>query len=285
MAGEAEDNIVVETPVLDRGVGNTPSPAPKPEPEAKPPVVETDEQKAEAAKAAEAQAAKDAEAAKAAEEANKDDDDDTEEKWNGEYITFNDPAAQSVVNLLNEAKVSGIEANDIFKDAIEADDPSKIKWDVLEAKIGKDKTNLAKIGFKDYFDRVYSQNRATTKTVFEVVGGQENWGKIAKWVQKAEKADPSRKAEFDELRKGIDAGGRFGKAAAEDFRKLYEADPKNSGLGGSKVQSGDKPPAKNEQALSRADYLVEVRKLGDNPDPATYAALRARRVAGLNAGI
>lgn len=276
--GEGEANIIVP---VDKGVNNTPNAVPKDDANKKPPVQETDEDKAKRVEAE--AAAKKAEEAKAAEQ---DPDKDADGNWKEAYIELPDPAAQSVINLLNEAGVKPVEANSFFADAFKNDDPSLIKWDLIEARLGKDKANLAKIGVMDYYNREYSKNVATTKVVKEVVGGDEAWGKVAKWVKAAEIADPSRKAEFDELRKGIDMGGRYAKQAAADLKALYEAAPGNSGLGGTKVLTkGQKTDNTGLVPLSKADYVAELQKHGDNIKPAVYAQLRAQRKAGMAAGI
>lgn len=280
MAGEAEENIVLEVP-KDAAVNNNPSPAPKPDDNVKPPAKEpelTPEQVAAAA-------------AKAAEETAKnkpteDDDDDVDpDAWKEQYIQFEDPTAQSVVNMLTEAGVSPVEANSIFEEALQHDDLSKVKWDVLEARLGKDKANLARVGITDYYNREYSKNVATTNMTYETMGGKENWDKVAKWVKSTEKSDGSRKAEFDELRNGLNMGGRYAKQAAADLKTLYEADTKNSGLGASKIIKGDTPPKGGIEPISRADYVAGLKKLGDRGNPQAIAELRSRRRAGMAAGI
>lgn len=276
MAGEAEDNVVVPE-VQKTEVNVNPSPAPKPEPTDKPVVPPTaEEQAAIDAKAAEA---------KAAEEAAKTETEDEVPEWDGEYHSFDDPAAQSVVDLLNGAGVTGTEADSYFSKALKSGNFDDINWKAIEAKLGPAQTNLAKIGVKDYHDRVYSVQRQTNADAYEIVNGEENWKKVAAWVSKAEKADPKRKAEFNELRKGIDLGGRFAKQAVKDLRSLYEADPNNSSLGNSKVQEGGKRNTETVEGITRAEYVAELQKYGDNIKPAVYADLQARRKAGRLAGI
>ena len=277
---EGEANVIVP---VDKGVNNTPNSTPKDDANKKPAAVQTDEEKAKIVEAE--AAAKKAEEAKAA-EPKEDEDKDADGNWKEAYIELPDPAAQSVINLLNEAGVKPVEANSFFSEAFKNDDPSLIKWDLIEARLGKDKAALAKIGVMDYYNREYSKNVATTNTVIEVIGGKENWGKVAKWVKAAEVADPSRKAEFDELRKGIDMGGRYAKQAAADLKALYEAAPGNNGLGGTKVlEKGQKTDNTGLVPMTKQDYISELQKYGDSIKPAVYAELRARRKAGREAGI
>lgn len=283
MAGEAEENVVTPEvkPVPKEATNVTPSPVPAAPPNVDPDKVAAD--KAAADKVIADKAAADAAAAQAAKEAEQEEDTPNPDQWKEQYIQFDDPTAQSVVNMLNEAGMSPVEANAIFEDALKHDDLSKVKWDVLEARLGKDKANLAKIGITDYYNREYSKNTATTKMAHEVMGGEENWKTVANWVKRAEKADPSRKAEFDELRQGLNHGGRYAKQAAADLRKLFEADPKNSGLGNSKIISGDAPPKGGLQPMSRAEYTAELSKHGDRIKPELYAELRERRRLGMAA--
>lgn len=216
-----------------------------------------------------------------------DDDPGVDDTWDGTYVSFNDESADSVVDLLKEANVGGREANLIFEEAIKADDLSKVKWDVLEEKLGAAKAKLAKIAITDYYNRVYSKNVATTKAVHEAVGGPDNWQKIAKWVRTTESKDPSRAAEFNEIRKGIDSGGKLATYATKELIALYEADTKNKGLGTKKVTRGDNASDTGQHGapLSKAEYNAAIKKAyASKASPGDIAALRARRQAGMKAG-
>lgn len=206
--------------------------------------------------------------------------------WKKDYIKFEDEAGQSVVNLLNEAGVKPVEANAFFEEAIKSGDFTKIKWDLIEARLGKDKAALARIGITHHYNTIYKRNEDTRAKGYEVVGGEENWKKVATWVKSTEKADPKQKAVFDEIRKGIDAGGRLAEYAFADLRKMYEADSKNSGLGTNKIVQGDLQPARVEGALTKAAYLKEIKDAhARNATHAEINDIRARRTAGIQAGM
>jgi hypothetical protein len=218
-------------------------------------------------------------------------DDEEEQRapdWDGNYVQFDDVSGQSVVNLLKEANVGAREANLIFEEAIKSGDINKIKWEVLVEKLGADKAHLAETGIRDYYARVYSRNVATRETAFEIVGGEKNWNKVATWVKNTEQTDPTRKGEFDALRKAIDIGGIVAKRAVEDFKALYEADPNNNGLTGKTLTKGNAPSSRNAggEPLSRSEYLAELHKAhNSNAKPDAIAALQARRRAGMKAGL
>lgn len=216
-----------------------------------------------------------------------DDSPDDDESWKNQYIEFEDEAGQSVVNLLNEAGVKPIEANAFFAEAIKADDYTKIRWDLIEARLGKDKAALARIGITHHYENVYKRNTETKAKGYEVVGGEANWNKVSAWVRKTEANDPRQKQVFDEIRRGIDAGGRLAEYAFQDLKKMYEADSNNSGLGVQKVVQGDRGNAEvMGGALTRAAYVAELKAAHDRgargPE---IEAIRARRRAGMQAGI
>ncbi len=215
-------------------------------------------------------------------------DDADGKDWTGEYITFGDAAADSVVDLLKEAGVGAREANLIFQEAVEADDLSKVKWDVLEERLGAAKARLAKMAITDYHDREYKKNVATTKAAHELVGGEKNWQKVAKWAKTKQESDPAFMGVMHEIRTGINAGGKLAAFAVAELKAAYEADPRNSGLGVAKVQRGTSAPKSNPhgEPLSRKDYLAEIKKANEGrPNPQLIAQLQARRQAGRAAGI
>jgi hypothetical protein len=110
---------------------------------------------------------------------------------------------------------------------------------------------------------------------------------VAAWVRKTEAADPRQKAVFDEIRKGIDAGGRLAEYAFQDLKKLYEGAAGNSGLGVQKIVQGNATGGTVEGGpLTRAQYVTELKAAYDRgargPE---IEAIRARRRQGQAAGI
>lgn len=224
----------------------------------------------------------DAKAAEEAEKAKQQDD------WKDKYVDMGDPASQAVVGLLKEANVSPVEANSIFSDAMKSGKLEDIKWDVLEARLGKDKMILAKSGIEQHYNEVYKVNVATTQKVHEIVGGEDNWKKVASWVKGTEVADPKMKPVFDSIRKGIDAGGRLAELAAQELRSLYEKHPGNNGLGTQNFTQADKTVhnAGDGQGITKAVYLDQMKALSARNAPAReIEALRAQRKLGMQRGL
>lgn len=202
-----------------------------------------------------------------------------------QWVQLEDPSGQAAIDLLKEANVTPAEAQTIFGDAMQTGDMSKVKWDVLEARLGKGKAHLVKTGVLDYNNRVATAVRETTQKVFEVVGGQENWNKVSAWVGETKKSDPSAVAKFTAIQQGLDAGGYLAELAARDLKTMYEADPKNNGLGTGKITEGQKPAAVDGGPIDKRTYQTEIRKAQAAGDYKLIDSLRARRLAGQQAGM
>lgn len=240
----------------------------------------TDAQKETAAKSAEAQAVADAAKAEAAKPKD-------EPKDDGEYITMEDASGQAVINMLKEAGVTRVEADAIFKDGLTSKDPSKVNWDLLAAKLGPDKTALAKVGIEKFYQDQIVKVDATVTKAHEIVGGAENWNTIAAWVKVAEAADASRKPVFNSIRAAIEKGGYVAELAVKDLKAQYDADPKTNGLGTTKIIEGNQNPSRGQgEPLTRTEYYKlrteAERKGAKQPE---INALQARRRAGMAAGI
>lgn len=217
------------------------------------------------------------------------DDDDTggdDESWKGQYISLPHEAGQSVIDLLKESGVSPVEANAIFAKAAETENLNDIQWDVLESRLGSAKFKLAKLGIETYYKEQFVKGAETVRAVHEEIGGEKNWNTVKKWAQAKEGKDPAFKKELDEIRAGIEAGGRSARYAAKDLKALYEADKGNKGLATDKIIRGDNRPAQSGAPLSRKEYMVEMHKANEAGKPQShYAELRARRAEGRAQGI
>ncbi|MEX0583911.1 MAG: hypothetical protein WD185_09595 [Sneathiella sp.] len=203
-----------------------------------------------------------------------------------EYVTLDDPSGQAVINLLKEANVTPTEANAIFAKAIASGDLADVDWATLEAKVGKDKALLAKNGVESYYNNKFAVARATIAKTYEIMGGEENWGKVRTWAQTAEKTDAAVKQKIDGIRKMIDLGGYSAEAGATELKRMYEAAPGNSGLGTAKITTGDTVVSVTGGPLSRTDYMTAMHAANNAQAKApVFEALRARRRAGMAAGI
>lgn len=227
----------------------------------------------------EAREAEEAEAAALAEKAG---------DWQDEYITFEDPNANAVVDILKEKGVSVIEANAIFAGALKSGDLKDVDWTSLEKKLGPSATVLARAGIEAYANGALKQNRQIVEDTYKQVGGEANWLTMRNWAQAAEKADTSGKftQTLDNIRAAINLGGAAREDAISRLKALYDADPKTKGLGTFKLTTGDQPAGQVGAPMTRAEYLKAVHEAHARKAPAhELRALDARRMAGKAARI
>ncbi|QPC44936.1 hypothetical protein HW532_20885 [Kaustia mangrovi] len=204
-----------------------------------------------------------------------------------EYIELDDPAGQAAINLLKEKGVTPTEANAMFAKALESGDISDVDVAALEAKVGKDAATLVMTGVTTYSNNQRVQNEATVKAVYEVMGGEQNWNTVRTWAQGKERSDPAFKHRLDQVREMLDKGGIYAESAGRELLRMYSADSSTKGLGTSQdLTTGDALSASEGQALTRADYIDELKKAHDRgASRAEINALDKRRLAGKKAGI
>lgn len=215
-----------------------------------------------------------------------DDDEDEKPQWNQEYISLPHEAGQSVIELLKESNVSAVEANAIFAKAIKSENLNDIDWDVLKSRLGDAKFKLAKIGIESYYNEQFKEISETVNNVHSEVGGEANWKKIAKWAHAKEAADPAFAKDMADLRKGVEAGGRWAKQAARDIADAYNADPKNKGLNTKEIMRGTTQAPASGAPMTRKEYHAAMHEGNASGKPASYyVEIRARRKAGMAQGI
>lgn len=208
--------------------------------------------------------------------------------WQEVWVKTGNADADAAIELMEAAGMKPVEGNEIFKDALETGDLSKVRWDLLEARLGKAQARLVRTGVEAYNETEYKEQLAIRNEAFELVGGEENWGKVQKWAEATSKKDAKFASTRKEWQKALTVGGFAARAAVKAIKEAYEADPKNSSVGNTApVRGVASPAAKVEGApLSRRAYFEEMQKAGGDRAPQSVRDnLRARRLAGQQAGI
>jgi len=213
-------------------------------------------------------------------------DEPQDESWKEAYVTMPDATGQAVIDLLKESNVSPVEANAIFAKALQSEDIKDIDWDVLKSRLGPAKFQLAKTGIEAYYNAGAQRVAAVKEVAIGIMGSEENLSAVTKWAKAKASKDPKFAAELDDLRAGFEAGGRSAKHAANDLKSLYEADPKNKGLGTTKLLQGDNSVVSTGAPLGRTEYLKLMHEGNEQRKPASYFNdIRARRKAGASQGL
>ncbi|KRR22164.1 hypothetical protein [Bradyrhizobium retamae] len=204
-----------------------------------------------------------------------------------DYTSFPEsPAANAAIELLKEAGVGPNAANEFFAKALKSGDLNDVDVAGLEAKLGKAKATLVMAGVTAHYEGLAAKVTETVTQVHGIFGGKENWDTVKTWAQKTEKADPAFKAKVDEIRSMLNEGGIRADLGAKELLRLYNSAPDQKGLGTNKLAVGDSTGTVIGTALSRAQYLAELKTAhARNAKPAEIKALDARRLAGKKAGI
>lgn len=178
-----------------------------------------------------------------------------------EYPEYQDDTANSIVGTLKNAKVPPEKAKDIFAEAVQSLDVSKLDMDALAGLVGKDGAELTKLRLEKYFEARKTQVAASVAAVHEVFGSKATSDKVFAWANAKAKADPAFKLEFSELVQMLDKSKTQAQMASEALKRKYEADPENSSLG-VKMVNGDKSAAviADDAKLTRAQYLDAVKQ-------------------------
>jgi hypothetical protein len=209
------------------------------------------------------------------------------ENWQAAYVELEDPAGQAAINMLKAKGVSPVEANAVFSKAMESGKLEDIDWKLLSTKMSADEVVLLKSGIEKYHADTYQKTAATTKAVFDLMGGQSNWEVVRAWAQNAEKTDAAIKTKVDSIRKSLELGGWSAEAAARELKTMYEAAPGTKGLGTSTLTNGDTvSTASLGGPLTKEQYTTQLKAAhAANQPPSVTNALRERRKLGMAQGI
>lgn len=249
---------------------------------APPPKEQTAEEKAsEAAKTAEAQEAeKKAAEDKAEEDAEKE---TAEVEVLQEYPDYGDANANAVVSMLQEAKVTAVEAHELFKDAIATGDFTKINMATLTEKLGKGKADLVLLGVQTYYNTTTAAVKDTVTAVHTEVGGEANYGKIQAWARAKAAKDTGFATQVEGLNAMFDLNKTAALMAARELRALYEKDSGNSSLTTKQVHGDSAATTANsgEGYISRGDYLEQLKKAHEKNDTHEINRLRSQRQSSI----
>ena len=273
----------------DTGEGNRGEGAPKAPVvnNAPAPKEQTTEEKAKIAeaeaadKAAKEKEEKEAADKKAAEEAEKKKTETPETLT--EYPEYEDANANAVVAILKEANIPAQEAHDLFKDAVETGDFTKINMATLTEKLGKAKADLVLLGVQSYYNTFTANTKETVSAVYEAVGGEANYAKVQAWARAKSAKDPAFAAQVDGFNQMFDLNKTAALIAARELVALYEKDGGNSSLTKKQVH-GDKASTTSQSDagyISKADYNVQIKAAYEKNDVHEIQRLRNLRQASL----
>lgn len=176
-------------------------------------------------------------------------------------------------SALKILKAAGMSADDLgkhFSEAFKTGDISSIDQEALKAAIGEDNAVLAMAGVSQWSVGAGSAALAAAREIHQSVGGSGNWSKMTTWAKEMVKANPDRKAEITEITEMLNGNATARKLGAAEFKRIFNADPKNVTVGSTEVISKGTSaasvaavtPLTPAQAFEAKDKLYRQRQLG-----------------------
>jgi len=200
-----------------------------------------------------------------------------------EYISYGDANADAVVDILKEANIPAQEAFNLFKEAADTGDMSKIDKSVLIEKLGQSKADLVMLGVEKYYTTHIQSVNETVTAVHNEAGGEANYNKVVEWARAKGQTDPEFQKQVDSFNQMFDLNKTAATIAARELVSLYNADDKNSSLSKTIVTGDNAVNTGNAQSeyISRADYLAKLKTAYDKNDNVAINNLRAQRQRSL----
>jgi hypothetical protein len=250
------DKVVDPTPATDEPAAAEPAPTPQEpaEPAQEPTEEPTPEPAEEPAPAEEPE-------------------EEPQEEANLDYNEYEDPALRQMVKILKGKEIPVEVTNDVFGEAIETRDLSKVKLDVLKEHLGEEDAETVMVMATAYAKGKFSEFAEINKTAYDITGGQQNYDNMKAWAQAKEQSDPEFAKEMAEIRALVDTGSpKAIKAAVTELFEVYKADP-NTTIEADLTQgdsangkAGIKPISRREhgrlvdEAIKKGTYEQEKQK-------------------------
>ncbi len=200
------------------------------------------------------------------------------EKWG----STGHEGGDAVLGLLQNAGLEPAEAKEILFDAMQAGDLKKVDQAKLIEKVGADAAKLVMIGAEQFLADKTTRNATIVKDIQDVVGGEDNWAKIAAWAKTDSGISDDQLGEYINM---IDSGGAQARFAASELVAAYNESDKNTTLTapGNTPLEGDNANTPGGRSLTRNAYAAEVAKLhqhGRVPSQSELDELSAARRRG-----
>ncbi len=176
-----------------------------------------------------------------------------EETVGKEYVSFDNPDVQSVVDVLKDNKIPREKAEEIFGEAYKSGDLSTVDVPELERVVGK---NTAKMMMGQLTQAATAQTQAKTAAVaaiHEAAGGQDAWDTAAAWAGKHVSAQD--KADINSM---LAAGGKQAVLATQEVMKQYKAS--NQYVEPANLIKGDGGSSAVGTPLDQVAYVNELTK-------------------------
>lgn len=193
-----------------------------------------------------------------------------------EYPTFDNPDAQSIVNVFAEKNVDPAVLNNIFAKAVESGNIEDVDVKALRDAVGANADLIMAATRKVYEDNKRASEQAV-KEVHDMFGGKDSWEAMVGWAHAKADADPGFAAKLNTYRNMIDLGGEQRRLAVNALKETYMNDP-NTTVHPNLMQGDQSPNSQvTNPIMTNREYSEALRAAYKQPNYADAVAEIQRR--------
>jgi len=174
----------------------------------------------------------------------------------------NSPSLKTAFTVLQERGVNANDMEAIFGQAQRTGDPAAINTKLLADKVGQGTADLIMGNVQQHIDTVKANAEAINKSVYDTVGGEDNWKEVVNWAQQNLPADARK--EYADM---INAGGTQATLAAKSLMDQAAGDA-NTTLTSGLLETGTASAEQGGKGMTREEYAKayqEAHKGGRRP--------------------
>lgn len=139
----------------------------------------------------------------------------------GYAVSIDDPDMNAITAYFKAKGIKSDAAYDIFSEAIETGDPSKINEEALAKALGADDAFVVSRIAKSVMMERAAEQAKIIKAVHDSVGGEEAWNIIRDWSNTKASVDPEFAQSLDRYASLLDKGDEYAHIVGAALKSLY----------------------------------------------------------------
>jgi hypothetical protein len=166
-----------------------------------------------------------------------------------EYTATGQESVDSVIEVLKENKVPRKVAEEIFGEAFNSKDLSKVDVNKLEETVGKNTAAMLMRSLTQSQESEQAAAKAHAENVYELAGGKDAWNAAATWAHESKHFGDN----ATELNEMLAQGGRQAKAAVSEIVEAYKSSDNYTQE--ANLINGEGGDAEQFEPMSRREYF------------------------------
>lgn len=139
----------------------------------------------------------------------------------GYAVSIDDPDVNAITAYFKAKGIKSEDAYDIFSEALETGDPSKINEESLAKALGADDAFVVSRIAKSVMMERAAEQAKIIKVVHDSVGGEEAWNIIRDWANTKASVDPEFAQSLDRYASLLDKGEEYANIVGAAMKSLY----------------------------------------------------------------